>query len=106
MIITIITKKQDIYSIVNEKLFEVFNYANESNLVSEKLYIDWIDWILLSKDKKESKLKIAQQIAKKSIDVYPNCTELWNRRTSISTNIDDGHVIISYEEDFFNGKVV
>jgi hypothetical protein len=59
----------------------------------------------LSKDKKESKLKIAQQIAKKSIDVYPNCAELWNRRTSISTNIDDGHVIISYEEDFSTEKL-
>ena len=61
-----------------------------------------IDWILLSKDKKESKLKIAQQIAKKSIDVYPNCAELWNRRINISTNIDDDHVIISYEEEDFS----
>ncbi|CAJ0833418.1 3936_t:CDS:10 [Entrophospora sp. SA101] len=92
-----VSKLPNIHVYLTDKLIEIYKFANESNLASEKLYIDWIDWMLLPESRKEPELK---QIAKRSTDIYPNCAELWNRRIRINDNIsfEEGNQDFSTEK--------
>ncbi|CAJ0826659.1 3790_t:CDS:2 [Entrophospora sp. SA101] len=70
-----VSKLPNIHVYLTDKLIEIYKFANESNLASEKLYIDWIDWMLLPE-------------------------KLWNRRIRINDNIsfEEGNQDFSKEK--------
>ncbi|RIB06578.1 hypothetical protein C2G38_500179 [Gigaspora rosea] len=60
--------------------------AASLNLASEKMYIEWIDWILECHD---SKSKNALDTVKQATEIYPQSSELWIKRIGIVASLEE-----------------
>ncbi|CAG8802147.1 1991_t:CDS:2, partial [Racocetra fulgida] len=60
--------------------------AASLNLVSEKMYVEWIEWFLESHD---SNSKNALEIAKQATDIYPQSSELWIKRIDVVMSLEE-----------------
>ncbi|CAG8546737.1 33902_t:CDS:2, partial [Racocetra persica] len=67
-------------------LSQAYETAASLNLVSEKMYVEWIEWFLESHD---SNSKNALEIAKQATDIYPQSSELWIKRIGVVMSLEE-----------------
>lgn len=80
-----VTEKNLNYYLV-KLLSQSYETAASLSLASEKMYIEWIDWILECHD---SNSKNALDIVRQATEIYPQNSELWVKRIGIVTSLEE-----------------